>query len=203
MAARMTPKAYHHGDLYESLVKAGTELLIADGLPGFTLRECARRAGVSHAAPKNHFASVDQLLAEIAARGFDAFVDALATAAFAASPQTAEARIVAMGRAYVDFALHNTAIYSLMFRHSQPFTTSEHLAHASVAGWVQLETAVAAVLGPDRHDHTVCAGQVWAIVHGVASLIIDRRLPPNVNPEAVIARCLAGLPASIRALGTG
>ena len=72
---RLTPKPYHHGDLYETLVNAGTELLKDKGLEHFTLRECARRAGVSHAAPKNHFASVEDLLCEIAARGFEQFVD--------------------------------------------------------------------------------------------------------------------------------
>ncbi len=201
MAARGKAKTYHHGDLYESLVRAGTELLIEQGLGGFTLRECARRAGVSHAAPKNHFASVDALLAEIAARGFDAFVDALAKAAYEASPQTPDARLEAMGRAYINFAMTHTAVYSLMFRHNQPFSMSEHLAHAATAGWVQLETAVEAVLGPDRSDHTICAAHVWAVVHGIASLIIDRRLPPSANPDAVIALSLQSLPASIRGLG--
>src|SRR5476649_3063529 len=60
---------YHHGDLRESLVVAGRTLLEEKGWWGFTLRECARRAEVSHAAPAHHFASLDDLLAEIANRG--------------------------------------------------------------------------------------------------------------------------------------
>ena len=62
--------AYHHGDLREALITAGRSLLEEKGLTGFTLRECARRAEVSHAAPAHHFKSVDDLLAEIATQGF-------------------------------------------------------------------------------------------------------------------------------------
>ena len=60
-------QAYHHGDLREALVTSGRKLLEEKGIRGFTLRECARRAEVSHAAPAHHFASMDDLLAELAA----------------------------------------------------------------------------------------------------------------------------------------
>jgi len=62
---------YHHGDLHEALLGAGEEVLAERGLQGFTMRECARRAGVSHAAPKHHFQDVRGFLTAIAARGFD------------------------------------------------------------------------------------------------------------------------------------
>src|SRR5260221_13857653 len=70
MAKAKAAKSYHHGELREALVIAGRKLLEEKGLRGFTLRECARRAAVSHAAPAHHFASLDDLLAEIATRGF-------------------------------------------------------------------------------------------------------------------------------------
>ncbi len=135
MAVKTKPKPYHHGDLYETLVKAGTELLIEQGLQNFTLRECARRAGVSHAAPKNHFASVEDLLCEIAARGFDKFVADLDAEADAGATQSPDERLIAMGRAYVDFARANPAIYHLMFRESQSFTKTEHLRESAMAAW--------------------------------------------------------------------
>src|SRR5689334_5464324 len=121
-AAKQRP--YHHGDLYETLVKSGTELLIEQGIDKFTLRECARRAGVSHAAPKNHFDSVEDLLCEIAARGFEQFFQALDAAANSEPVPTPENRLAAMGRAYVAFARRNPAIYLLMFRHQQQFSKS-------------------------------------------------------------------------------
>ena len=70
MAKPKPARRYHHGELREALVAAGRKLLEEKGLRGFTLRECARRAQVSHAAPAHHFASLDDLLAEIATRGY-------------------------------------------------------------------------------------------------------------------------------------
>src|SRR5258708_20556908 len=70
MARAKSEKPYHHGELREALVAAGRKLLEEKGLRSFTLRECARRAQVSHAAPAHHFASIDDLLAEIATRGY-------------------------------------------------------------------------------------------------------------------------------------
>jgi AcrR family transcriptional regulator len=199
--ARKTPaKPYHHGDLYETLVKAGTALLIAEGLDHFTLRETARRAGVSHAAPKNHFASVEDLLCEIAARGFEQFVSELEAEADANPSQLPDDRLISMGHAYVRFARSNPQIYHLMFRQSQDFSKTEHLQKASSAAWVQLEDAVKAVIGAGRQDAKARAAHVWALVHGIASLIIDRRLPP-VDPEIVIAQSLSSLPMAIRGLG--
>ena len=86
--------AYHHGDLREALIGAGRSLLEEKGLTGFTLRECARRAEVSHAAPAHHFKSVDDLLAEIATQGFGQLVEIMAAEAKRAKPDPA-ARLVA------------------------------------------------------------------------------------------------------------
>lgn len=200
MPRKSKPKPYHHGDLSESLIAAGTELLIAVGIGKFTLRECARRAGVSHAAPKNHFASVEDLLCEIAARGYEQFVTALEAAADGARPQSPDARLIAMGHAYAAFARANAPVYSLMFRHAQDFHKTEHLQQSSQAAWRQLHDGVTAVIGPERTDAPARAAHVWALVHGIASLIIDRRLP-MIEPETVIAQSLASLPAAIRGLG--
>jgi AcrR family transcriptional regulator len=202
MPRKTVPKPYHHGNLYETLVSAGIDLLNDEGLSKFTLRECARRAGVSHAAPKNHFATVEDLLCEIAARGFDRFVAELDAAAAAASSQSPDQRLIAMGRAYVTFATANSSVYLLMFRHAQGFSKSAHLEGASRAAWVQLETAVAAVIGRERTDRVSRAAHVWALVHGIASLIIDRRVPGPIDFDEVIAQSLATLPNAIRGLGS-
>ncbi len=194
------PKSYHHGNLYESLVQAGTALLNEKGLPNFTLRETARRAGVSHAAPKNHFASVEDLLCEIAARGFEQFVVELDAEADANPAQSADGRLISIGRAYVRFACASPQIYHLMFRQSQAFTKSAHLQEAATAAWTQLENAVRAVIGPDRGDAKQRSSHVWALVHGIASLVIDRRLPATVDPQDVIEQSLSTLPHAIRGL---
>ena len=72
-----TPSKYHHGDLARALLDAGDKVLRDHGLQGFTLRECARQAGVSHAAPKHHFGSVKGLLTALAARGFNRLANGL------------------------------------------------------------------------------------------------------------------------------
>ena len=100
--AKKTAKTYHHGDLREALIKAGLTILEKDGVEALTLRACARKAGVSHAAPQHHFAGIDDLLAEIAATGFEDFVESLdQAAAHATSPVE---KLKAMGQGYVAFA---------------------------------------------------------------------------------------------------
>ena len=108
------PKPYHHGDLRDALLTAGEGALADLPLAEVSLREIARRAGVSHAAPKHHFGTLGELLGEFAARGFDQFVQTLATAADQASEQTPADRMHAMMRAYLRFADAQPAVYGLM-----------------------------------------------------------------------------------------
>ncbi|MGE0237772.1 MAG: WHG domain-containing protein [Parvibaculaceae bacterium] len=197
MPARKRPKAYHHGDLREALVAAAIALLEEKGLSAFTLRQCARRAGVSHAAPAHHFAAAEDLLAEIAARGFERFVATLGKAADEAEGASL-ARLEAMGRAYVAFALANPAVYGLMFRMGAGTLRSPHLKSASLAAWQQLCDGVAAVLGPKRQNEVIAkASAVWALVHGTATLLLDCKLPPgateNADPTEAILSSLPGL----------
>lgn len=195
-------RPYHHGGLAEALVQAGIDILTEGGLASFTLRECARRAGVSHAAPKNHFPTIDHLKAEIGARGFELMHRELAAAAQAAPVQTAEARLIAMGQAYVRFATANPAAYQMMFRDQDSVGRSDHYHQAAEAAWDQLEEAVAAVIGPGRPDVEARAAHAFALVHGFASLIIDGRLPPGMETEQVIAQSFASLPGALRGLGS-
>src|SRR5947207_4983161 len=114
MARAKTAKPYHHGELREALVAAGRKLLDEKGLRGFTLRECARRAGVSHAAPAHHFATIDDLLAEIATRGYRELCVAMEAEVGRARPEPA-ARLVAQGVGYMTFAAAHPTLFQLMF----------------------------------------------------------------------------------------
>jgi AcrR family transcriptional regulator len=201
MARKAKSRPYHHGDLREALIASATEMIEEGGPSSFTLRECARRAGVSHAAPKNHFATAEDLIAEVAARGFEQFVAALAQAADCSADQSPDARLTAMCRAYVDFARSHRGVYGLMFRERSGFAKSEHLRTAARAAWEQLHRSVAAVTGPGRGDTDAKAAHVWSLVHGIASLTIDRRFPEIIDPDAVIATSVASLPAAIRSVG--
>ena len=108
---------YHHGDLHEALLAAGESVLAERGLQGFTMRECARRAGVSHAAPKHHFQDVSGFLTAIATRGFDHLGRTLREH-LAALPETStlvdEFHAVVCG--YLAFATNWPEHFRIMFR---------------------------------------------------------------------------------------
>jgi AcrR family transcriptional regulator len=199
MAARKRPKPYHHGDLREALISAATSLLEDEGVEGFTLRECARRAGVSHAAPAHHFATSADLLAEVAARGFERFVDSLDQAARSAIG-TPVKKLEAMGLAYVGFAIANPAVYGLMFRQGNATMTSPHLKSAATAAWEQLLAGVEAAIAAEGKGEAITkAAAVWALVHGTATLILDRKLPgptsgrSEIDVTSAILSCLPGI----------
>ena len=186
------PKTYHHGDLREALIKAGRDILESDGMPALTLRACARKAGVSHAAPQYHFATVADLLGEIAASGFEDFVQALAEGS--KHETNSSAKLVAMGRCYVIFAKSRPAIYQLMFGAKVPLR-SDRLQIAMAAAWFQLAEAVKAVAGPG--DVYAKATHVWSLVHGFAMLTITDRFPPVVDEEHALDLLAKGLPRAI------
>lgn len=178
-------KPYHHGDLREALLAAAAAALAEMPLEEVSLREIARRAGVSHAAPKHHFSSLGTLLGEVAAQGFERFVAALAEAADQGMDQSPSARMQAMARAYLRFAAANPAVYGLMFGKREQVEPTPRMVTAMMAAWAQLETQVAAIVGPQRAIHG--ATLVWSTVHGLAMLKLDGRLPPHVDPQAVVA----------------
>jgi AcrR family transcriptional regulator len=189
-------KPYHHGDLREQLLLAGEQALAEMPIDTVSLREISRRAGVSHAAPKHHFASMADLLGEIAARGFEKFVVALGTAAQHSKSQTAEDRLFAMGRAYLRFADDNSAVYSLMFGQVIKMSMTPALTKSSYEAWSQLENAVAQVTGPLRAP--ISATHVWSSVHGLSMLKSTRRLPPHVSLHAVEEENLRMMIAGIK-----
>jgi AcrR family transcriptional regulator len=190
-------KAYHHGDLREKLLEAGEEALAEMPVAQVSLREIARRAGVSHAAPKHHFPTMGHLLGEIAARGFANFIKALAEAADEAPEQTPQARLMAMGRAYFRFAEDHPAAYSLMFGGRDQCVMTPHLVDASLAAWNQLVEAVAAVSGPVKAN--AAALHVWSSVHGLSMLKLAHRVPPEILlhnvEEQKLRMMLAGVTA--------
>ena len=160
------------------------EVALAElSLAQVTLREIARRAGVSHAAPKHHFASMGDLLGEIAARGFAKFVKILAEAADNAHKQSAHARLMAMGWAYFRFAEANSAVYGLMFGQMENTVMTPTLTNATYEAWSQLEVAVAAITGPGRA--AVGAVHVWSSLHGLSVLKAAHRLPPHISLHAL------------------
>src|SRR5438093_9942676 len=101
----------------ERLIRTALDVVAEEGLDGLSLRSIARRAGVSHGAPLRHFASLADLLSEVAARGFRMLSDAIEKSAAQLAPGAGPlARLRAGSRAYVECAVANAALFALMFR---------------------------------------------------------------------------------------
>ena len=188
-------KPYHHGDLREQLLLAGEGALAEMPVENVSLREIARRAGVSHAAPKHHFATLGDLLGEISARGFTRFVATLDQASRDAVVQTPHGRLMAMGLAYLRFAEANPAIYALMFGKVDRMAMTPHMVQSSMAAWSQLENAVADLIGPGRAPNGALF--VWSTVHGLSVLKAERRQAPHLTlhaaEENTLRMMIAGL----------
>jgi len=176
--------SYHHGDLREALLAAAEDLLREEGLQGLTLRACARRAGVSHAAPKHHFNDVAELLSEVSARGFNRLTDALKSARENATDDPVE-RFVAVSRTYVYFARDYQALFRLMFRWDA--LAAEHQALVAAAQRTFAEMTNSITVQRDEPDvspetlhlriadrglqNDVLIG--WSHIHGYAQLLIE------------------------------
>src|SRR5208282_6877197 len=123
------PPAYHHGDLRRALIDAALGLVTEDQDWTFSLREVARRAGVSHNAPYNHFADKRDLLAAVAAAGFVTLGEQIVAAT--SGMENAQAALVKSALVYVTFGVENPAHYRLMF--SSALVTAQEGRPESVA----------------------------------------------------------------------
>lgn len=163
-------KTYHHGDLPAALRAATAELITEKGPTGFSLREVARRAGVSHSAPAHHFGDSRGLLTSVAAEGFQLLVDRFKEALSIADPVE---RMNAMGKSYVRIALENPGHFGVMC--ADELCDPEDEEFHAIAGrafemLVETVTAVADKHNPDLNIDAA-AMWVWSAVHGLAVLI--------------------------------
>lgn len=172
MPARTTKPAtpYHHGQLRAALLKAAVELLEEGGISNLSLRECARRAGVSHAAPYRHFADKETLLEAIAEEGFEMLLQAGLSAM--KGIEDPRQRADAYGVAYVRFAFEHPHHHRVMF--ARPL--KQMPSNVGAAAFQLLVDTVAGVVG-DEVDPTVAAIAAWTIPHGLSMLVLDGRIP--------------------------
>ncbi len=204
--ARPTAKdRYHHGDLRAALLDAAEAELRAHGVEGFTLRGCARRAEVSHAAPAHHFGDARGLLTALAAIGYTRFLATQARHKQGATPD-AQAQLVAAGLGYIDFARANPALFRLIFASDRPDHDNPALCAAARAAFDQLVGDVAAALGDGPQASAqgrAMVASTWALVHGMADLLITGRLPYLPQGDAaqeeamlreILVRCLFAPP---------
>jgi AcrR family transcriptional regulator len=177
-------KPYHHGNLREALLEAAIALIAEVGPTAFTLREVARRAGVSHNAPYRHFRDRDDLMAAVAAQGFRELTQAMVEAATPKSDALDRLRYA--GLSYVRFALRRPEHFTVMF--DAPISKRKHPDSAAAA-----EQAFGTLLAFVKNCQD--AGQLpsgdlrqmalltWTMVHGIAKLAITGRLPFRSRTE--------------------
>ena len=198
------PRGYHHGNLKEALIRAALQLIAEKGPAGFTFAEAARFAGVSPAAPYRHFRDRDDLLADVARRGFEQFADALTKAwdDGRPDPMTAFER---MGKAYLAFARTEPAYYSAMFEAGIAPNTSAELAAAGDRAFATIRTAserIIARLPPGRRPPSLMVAlHVWTLSHGIASLFGRGDAARRPLPMTADELLEAGVLVYLRGLG--
>jgi len=196
-------RGYHHGNLRETLIRAALELIRDKGPAGFTFADAARWAGVSPAAPYRHFRDRDELIAEVARRGFELFAAALLRAWNDGKPD-ALAAFDRLGKAYLDFARREPAYYAAMFEAGVPPETDPALKEAGERAFAVLRGAAEqlVLLAPkgERPPALMVALHIWSLTHGIASLFgrgdAARRtlpMPPDDLLEAGVLVYLKGL----------
>lgn len=171
---------YHHGDLRHALLEAAEKELAEKGIEGFTLRGCAKRAGVSHAAPAHHFRDANGLLTALAALGFERFLS-FQKARQADAPHDPRSQLVASGLGYVDFALASPALFRLMFASKRADFASDDLSRSADSAFDYLVKGVEAIRGRDPYRDAPAMLDVmatWGITHGLADLMLSGRMKP-------------------------
>ncbi|UFR01124.1 TetR/AcrR family transcriptional regulator [Streptomyces sp. Go40/10] len=162
------------------LVDVGVELLAAEGAQALTLREIARRAGVSHGAPRRYFPTHLELLSAIARRGFTELAGR-AHAALERETGGPRAQVAALARTYVEFALEQPGMYELMFRHD--LLESGHLGLRETSlPLFSLLTDLVGTVDPDADARRVAAA-LWANLHGTVQLWRWRSLQLALGEE--------------------
>lgn len=175
---------YHHGDLRQALIRAAEQVISERGVDGFSLRETARRAGVSAAAPQHHFGDARGLLTAVATLGFEGLSEALEAAdASHPGPAARRARLDAQGRAYVAFALSAPARFDVMWRKARIDEGNDALKTAAARAFRLLDAAIrdGEADGRSPDPRTIAA---WSAVHGFARLALDGAFGPDPNAAA-------------------
>jgi AcrR family transcriptional regulator len=198
-AANKVPRKahYHHGELREALIRATRQLVEQRGAENFTLADACRVAGVTTAAPYRHFRGKQEILEEIASRGFEELGNRT-TAILAEKGEGTLEGIVAMGQAYIAFAVEETAVFRLMFGQQPSLKKAEHVLEATHTCFSKLigQVALYCKRNKVRGDAQQIALRVWTFVHGAASLLIDEdydAISPNIDVNQLVAGAAPGL----------
>jgi AcrR family transcriptional regulator len=189
-ATRANP-TYYDGDLRRDLLDAALELIDREGPSAVSLRSLARRLGVSHAAPANHFPDKAALFTAIAVEGFELLAAAMEEATGQAGPDaTPGQRLRAAGRAYTGFAVGHPAHFAVMWQRDLLHRDDQALAAAGEAAFALLLAGVRDVQAEGwaaGADQRAVAYLAWSVVHGLAALWLGGPLQQDQRPFDEIA----------------
>lgn len=200
--------AYHHGNLRQTLLDATLELIDEQGVDGFTLREVARRADVSHAAPYHHFSDRATLVAALVEQSFDQLNTAMREAADTTSDP--RERLTRLGTTYVLWAWRNPARFRVMWRPELRRCEDEAQVEAAADDSYRiLQDTLKRALPPARRTEAEIDGAcltAWSAVHGFAVLLLDGPLSEDIRSDErveamaaeVVARTVRGVLAAPR-----
>jgi AcrR family transcriptional regulator len=183
-AATAPVRPYHHGDLRAALIAAALEAITEHGAANLSLRDLARRAGVSHAAPAHHFGDKTGLLTAVATEGYQLLAEAT-SAAWRRTGSFLEA-----GVAYVRFAITHPAHFAVMFRPDLYRPDDPALAAARGQARAALEKPAGKTAEAASGEPATAAVAGWALMHGLATLWLTGNLADS-DPEA-LARAAGG-----------
>jgi AcrR family transcriptional regulator len=172
-------KPHHHGDLRSALIQAGISLLSEGGKEQLTLRKCAARAGVSHAAPAHHFDGLSGLRGAIAQEGFRLFRLSMLAACDDTNPSDLD-RLKGICSGYLNFAIQNPALFELIFSSAPLVNLETDLKQGTAYSYGVLRDACAPFV-PLGQDPMVIETQVWSLIHGYTHLYMASRFGP-VDP---------------------
>lgn len=179
---------YHHGDLKNALIQAGIEILSREGMEALSLRQVARRAGVSHTAPYAHFADKQALIAAIAAAGYQKLYEALITAQ---QPQDDPlARLMGTAHAYLQFALdepdHFRITFSGVVEAEQDYPDYVEQSKRCFALVVKVVEDCQTDGLFTQADTQLVAVSIWSCIHGFVQLLLAKQLPGSLTAQVSI-----------------
>lgn len=172
---------YHHGDLANALLTAVGEIVRERGASGVSLREAARRAGVSHSAPAHHFGDKDGLIEAFGTQGWELLAEGLRAKFLDTEDRPHRDRLAALGRAYLEFAMSHPAHYEVMMRMMDECEDPLAPIHqAAEAAFIPLALLVGDIVNDGlvpEHRARYFASMLWGMVHGIAHLWESDHLP--------------------------
>ncbi|WP_284233367.1 TetR/AcrR family transcriptional regulator [Arenivirga flava] len=188
--------SYHHGDLVAALEQAAFELLAEQGHASLSLREVARRAGVSHNAPYHHFGDRSALLHHLAEAAMSRLLAAQQAALARAEGADAVERAVALGVAYTGWAVANPNAFAVIFDPAVcvPGQPTGAMGPLIAENERILATTIKALIGSDAGDGGIASVVSWSSVHGLAQLVTAGHVPESALEPAVraVMSALAG-----------